>query len=59
MLDECGNAVGHVARIQSLYGDAAEHGEGREAKPALMTLHEAIPAGSVLTLVGRAAVLSN
>jgi hypothetical protein len=56
ILDECGNIIGHVARIQSLLGDKPreepdDHGEG--AAPTLMTLHEAIPASAVLKLIER------
>lgn len=54
ILDECANVIGHVARIKPLLGDkpsteADDHGEG--AAPTLMTLHEAVPAGSVLKLI--------
>ena len=61
VLDECGNVIGHVARIQSISKTAqnpppAAGAQPRpaEANPTYMNLHEAIPAKSVLTLIGTA-----
>lgn len=52
VLDECGNAIGHVARIQPLFGDQKpasddDHGD----KPTLMTLNEAVSAKVVRGLI--------
>ena len=62
VLDECGNVIGHVARIQAISKNAqtppASAGappKPVEANPTYMNLHEAIPAKSVLTLIGAAA----
>jgi thiol-disulfide isomerase/thioredoxin len=57
ILDECANVIGHVARIKPLLGgkpadDTDDHGE--TAVPTLMTLHEAVPAMSVLKLIEKA-----
>jgi hypothetical protein len=54
ILDECANVIGHVARIKPLLGDKPgdepdDHGDG--ATPTLMTLHEAVPSGTVLKLI--------
>ena len=61
VLDECGNVIGHVARIQSISKGLqnpppAPGAQARpaEANPTYMNLHEAIPAKSVLTLIGAA-----
>jgi thiol-disulfide isomerase/thioredoxin len=54
ILDECGNVIGHVARIQSFMGEKLEDDSDDHAEsttPTLMTLHEAVPAGSVLKLI--------
>jgi S1-C subfamily serine protease len=61
VLDECGNVIGHVARIKSLLGDkpiddSDEHGES--VAPTLMTLHEAVPAGSVLKLIEKTNIVT-
>lgn len=55
VLDECGNAIGHVARIQPLFGDQRtssddDHGD----KPTLMTLNEAVSAKVVRDLIEKA-----
>ena len=54
ILDEFANVIGHVTRIKPLLGDKSgddseEHGAG--SAPTLMTLHEAVPAQSVLQLI--------
>ena len=54
ILDECANVIGHVARILPLLADkpnagSDEHDES--AVPTLMTLHEGVPARSVLKLI--------
>jgi thiol-disulfide isomerase/thioredoxin len=57
VLDECGNVIGHVARIQSISkGAPTPPAAGTpprtpEANPTLMNLHEAVPAKSVLSLI--------
>lgn len=54
VLDDRGNAIGHVARIQPISGEAppASGGDhGAKAPPTVMTLHEAVPAGNVLALI--------
>ena len=48
VLDERGNAVGHVSRIRALLGEKS--GESAAA-PSVMSLHEAIPASCVLQLI--------
>ncbi len=62
VLDECGNVIGHVARIQSISKNAhtpptpaGAQPKAAEGNPTYMNLHEAIPAKSVLTLIGPAA----
>ncbi len=61
VLDECGNVIGHVARIQSISKTAQNppppagaQPRPAESNPTYMNLHEAIPAKSVLTLIGSA-----
>jgi thiol-disulfide isomerase/thioredoxin len=49
LYDDCGNAIGHVARIQSLFNSPRGGEEGRGAP--VMTLHEAIPAASILRML--------
>ncbi|MGA2446833.1 MAG: redoxin domain-containing protein [Opitutaceae bacterium] len=54
ILDECANVIGHVARIKPLLGDKPSDDSddhGGSATPTLMTLHEAVPARSVLKLI--------
>jgi S1-C subfamily serine protease len=48
VLDECGNAVGHVSRIRTLFGEKQANST---TTPSVMSLHEAIPATSVLRLI--------
>jgi thiol-disulfide isomerase/thioredoxin len=62
VLDECGNAIGHVARIQSISkngqnppASGGTQPRPAEANPTYMNMHEAIPAKSVLTLIGATA----
>jgi thiol-disulfide isomerase/thioredoxin len=50
VLDEHGNAVGHVARISSIYG--AKQSD-TNTTPTVMSLHEAVPATCVLRLIGQ------
>ena len=53
VLDECGNAIGHVVRIQSLFNadraSGTDKGAGKSA--TVLNLHEAVPAKSVLSLL--------
>ena len=54
ILDDSANIIGHVTRIKALVGDksvddADDH--SANAPPTLMTLHEAVPAQSVLKLI--------
>ena len=59
VLDSCGNVIGHVATINPLFEsnpsaqDAAssQHKEDRFHNASLMTLHDAIPAAAVLSLL--------
>lgn len=53
ILDECGNAIGHVVRIQSLFNpDTASADKSAAGKSAtVLNLHEAVPAKSVLSLL--------
>jgi hypothetical protein len=59
VLDECGNVIGHVARIQSISRGlpatvpAASPAPRVGENPTYMNLHEAIPAKAVLWLLGR------
>jgi hypothetical protein len=60
VLDECGNVIGHVARIESIskgLPSRAPAAGGQSPPPAenptFMNMHEAIPAKSVLTLLGQ------
>jgi hypothetical protein len=64
VLDDRGNAIGHVARIQALTLDGSEEGSAqpreRKRKPAggssetVLVLHEAVPARGVMELARRA-----
>ena len=47
VLDERGNAIGHVSQIQTVYQDPKEGG----AQGTLMVLHDAITAQNVLKLI--------
>ena len=59
VLDSAGNVIGHVTTVRSLFDPKSLPAEGsepghREDSPAgtpLMTLHDAVPARSVLTLL--------
>jgi thiol-disulfide isomerase/thioredoxin len=54
VLDEYGNAIGHVVRIQSLFNSDRASGadKGAATKSAtVLNLHEAVPAKSVLSLL--------
>ncbi len=53
ILDEYGNAIGHVARIRPLLGasQGSEPAASKAAIPTLMTLNEAIPASVVLSVI--------
>lgn len=53
VLDEYGNAIGHVVRIQSLFNsDRSGTDKGASAKSAtVLNLHEAVPARSILSLL--------
>jgi hypothetical protein len=54
VLDEYGNAIGHVVRIQSLFNSDRASGadKGAATKSAtVLNLHEAVPARSVLSLL--------
>ena len=51
VLDECGNAIGHVARIQPL-STGKSNSDGHDDNPAtVMTINEAVPAKNVLRLL--------
>ena len=60
VLDECGNIIGHVARIESISKGATPRTPPASGQPAaapadnptFMNMHEAVPAKSVLTLLG-------
>lgn len=47
ILDECGNAIGHVTSISTL----SNRGTRRAAGPTLITIHEAVSARDVLALI--------
>ncbi|HSI62866.1 MAG TPA: serine protease [Candidatus Saccharimonadia bacterium] len=49
VLDACGNAIGHVSQIQTVYQDPSKPGTG--APGTLMVLHDAIAAKNVLKLI--------
>ena len=54
ILDSCGNAVGHVATIQAVFGKKPANlaaGGPEVSAPVAMNLHDAIPAGSVQGLL--------
>ena len=59
VFDSAGNVMGHVATIRSLFDEASKPGSSNEASHPeekvqgvpLMTLHDAIPARSLLTLL--------
>ena len=56
VLDAAGNVIGHVTTIRPLFDQGAApadagHPEDRFAGAPLMTLHDAIPAKSVLKLL--------
>ena len=54
ILDSCGNAVGHVATIQAVYGKkptSTAVGGPEPTAPVAMSLHHAIPASSVKELL--------
>lgn len=55
VLDECGNIIGHVARIEAMLNPkapppAANGGEA-PSRGTVITLHEAVPASGILTLI--------
>ena len=55
VLDECGNAIGHVTSIATL-GEANGRGSGRNQNTrTLITIHEAVSAKDVLSLVRKPA----
>jgi len=54
ILDECGNIIGHVARIRPLFGKPGTpdlHGKEPTTVPTLMTVNEAIPAAVIVSLI--------
>jgi peroxiredoxin len=54
ILDECGNIIGHVARIRPLFGKPGapdSHGKELTTVPTLMTVNEAIPASVIVSLI--------
>jgi S1-C subfamily serine protease len=52
VLDECGNAIGHVARIQPLSTNKSGSDSAHDAPaPTVMTVNEAVPAKNVLRLL--------
>ena len=51
VLDDCGNAIGHVLSISSVRDETAPKAQGSQAdKPAAMVFHEAVSARDVLQL---------
>ncbi len=51
ILDECGNIIGHVARIRPLFGKPGgsdSHSPETTTVPTLMTVNEAIPASVIV-----------
>ncbi len=50
VLDDCGNAIGHVTAISTLSDHAARGSKAPEG-PTLITLHEAVSAKDVLSLI--------
>ncbi len=52
ILDESGNAVGHVARIQT-FNSMTDQQTGAKAPGTTIVLHEAIPAAVILQLIKR------
>jgi hypothetical protein len=51
VLDDCGNAIGHVLSISSVRDDTAPKAQDSQAdKPAAMVFHEAVSARDVLLL---------
>ncbi|MCC6131130.1 MAG: redoxin domain-containing protein [Acidobacteria bacterium] len=57
VLDGAGNVIGHVATIRPLFDEkpraSQDPAHGEEKSGPLMTLHDAIPARSILTLLRR------
>jgi thiol-disulfide isomerase/thioredoxin len=51
ILDECGNIIGHVARIRPLFGKPDAQAKDTSARPTLMTVNEAIPASVIVSLI--------
>ena len=51
VLDECGNAIGHVTSIATLGEHDSEKGRGAGQNPTLITIHEAVSAKDVLSLI--------
>jgi len=53
VLDECANVIGHVARIQAVLSERQGVAGGHESRPpsTYMTMHEAVPAKSLLGLI--------
>ena len=55
VLDQCGNAIGHVARIQPVEEQPRKRGEtaAKQDTGTYMVLHNAVPASEVLRLIER------
>ena len=51
VLDEFGNAIGHVTSIATLGEHDSEKGRGAGPNPTLITIHEAVSAKDVLSLI--------
>ena len=54
VLDECGNAIGHVARIEPMLNpkpSGTTNTAGPESRATVLTLHEAVSSASVLKLI--------
>ena len=51
VLDDCGNAIGHVTSIATLSDGASGKGKGGGKDPTLITIHEAVSAKDVLALI--------
>lgn len=55
VLDECGNVIGHVARIQTFNSNPPDKNTHSPSNGTTLVLHEAIPASAILKLVKEAA----
>jgi len=53
ILDDCGNVVGHVGRISSIFSEQKKDSDSEAPKPRAthINFHEAVPIKSILTLL--------